>query len=59
MLCVQEGVFSTWCDTGYKADVSWLLAAWCPAVQGLLCFEMVPIPSITYTTQLGLDLHES
>ena len=60
VLRVQEGVFSTWCDTGYEADVSWLLlAAWCPAAQGLLCFEMVPIRSVTYTTQFGLDLHES
>lgn len=59
VLCVQEAVFSTWCDTGCKADISWLLTAWCPAVKGLLCFETVPISSITYTTQLGLDRHES
>lgn len=60
VLCVQEAVFSTWCDTGCKADISWLLlTVWCPAAKGLLCFEMVPISSITYTTQLGLDHHES
>lgn len=47
-MSVQEVVSRTWCDTGCEADVFWLLlATLCLAAQGLLCFEMVPIPSVT------------
>lgn len=57
---MQEVVSRTWCDTGYEARVFWLLlAALCPAAQGLLCFEMVPKPLMTQMTQFGLDFHKS